>query len=69
MDLHPLFHQGADVTNVVLVAVEESVEGLRFHKLHHLGFVLLLAKLAPHASDLGFSQRATSWVMFDARDI
>ena len=30
---------------------------------------LLLAKLAPHAVVHGFSQLATSWVMFDVGDI
>ena len=45
------------------------MEGLRLHELHHLGLVLLLAKLAPHAVVHGFSQRATSTVMFDVGDI
>ena len=41
------------------------MEGLRFHKLYHLGLVLLLAKLSPHAVIHSFSQRTRSRVKFD----
>ena len=60
---HAVFCQGTDVADVVLVAVQELVEGLGFGKFPHLHFVLPLTKFAPHGVEHHLGQGATSWIV------
>ena len=60
---HAVFGQSADVPNVVLVAVQELVEGLEFGKFPHLHFVLALTKFAPHGVEHHLGQGATSGIV------
>ena len=43
---HAVFGQGADVPDIILVAVQEVVEGLGLSKFPHLHFVMALTKFA-----------------------
>ena len=60
---HAVFGQSADVPDVVLVAVQELVEGLGFGKFPHLHFVLALTKFAPHGVEHHLGQGATSGIV------
>ena len=63
VDFHTVFGQGADVPDIVLVAVQELVEGLGFGKFPHLHFVLALAKFAPHGVEHHLGQGAMSGIV------
>ena len=60
---HTVFCQGTDVPDVVLVAVQELVEGLGLGKFAHLHFVLALTKFAPHGVEHHLGQGATSRIV------
>ena len=63
VDFHAVFGQGADVPDVVLVAVQKLVEGLWVGKFPHLHFVLALTKFAPHGVEHHLGQGATSGIV------
>ena len=60
---HAVFGQGADVPDIILVAVQEVVEGLGLSKFPHLHFVMALTKFAPHGVEHHLGQGATSGIV------
>ena len=60
---HAVFGQGADVPDIVLVAVQELLEGLGLGRFPHLHFVVALAKFAPHGVEHHLGQGATSGIV------
>ena len=65
VDFHAVFGQGADVPDIILVAVQELVEGLGLSKFPDLHFVMALAKFAPHGVEHHLGQGATSGIAID----
>ena len=63
VDFHAVFGQGADVPDIVLVAVQKLVEGLGLGKFPHLHFVVALTKFAPHGVEHHLGQGATSGIV------
>ena len=63
VDFHVVFGQGADVPDIILVAVQEVVEGLGLSKFPHLHLVMALAKFAPHGVEHHLGQGATSGIV------
>ena len=63
VDFHAVFGQGADVPDIILVAVQEVVEGLGLNKFPHLHFVMALTKFAPHGVEHHLGQGATSGIV------
>ena len=48
MNLDPVFREGTDVTDIVLIAVEELDERLRVGEFSDLSVVDMLPELPPH---------------------
>ena len=65
MDFDPVFGQGTDVTDIVLIAVEESDERLRFGEFSDLSLVDPLPELAPHGIEHHLGQGPESRVLLD----
>ena len=63
VDFHAVFGQGADVPDIILVAVQELVEGLGLSKFPDLHLVMALAKFAPHGVEHHLGQGATSGIV------
>ena len=63
VDFHAVFGQGADVPDIILVTVQELVEGLGLSKFPDLHFVMALAKFAPHGVEHHLGQGATSGIV------
>ena len=63
VDFHAVFARGADVPDIILVAVQELVEGLGLGKLPHLHFDVALTKFAPHGVEHHLGQGATSRIV------
>ena len=65
VDFHAVFGQVADVPDIILVAVQELVEGLGLSKFPDLHLVMALAKFAPHGVEHHLGQGATSGIAID----
>ena len=63
VDFHAVFGQGADVPDIILVAVQELVEGLGLSKFPDLHLVMALAKFGPHGVEHHLGQGATSGIV------
>ena len=63
VDFHAVFGQGADVQDIILVTVQEVVEGLGLSKFPDLHFVMALTKFAPLGVEHHLGQGATSWIV------
>ena len=63
VDFHAVFGQGADVPDIILVTVQELLEGLGLGKFPNLHFVMALAKFAPHGVEHHLGQGATSGIV------
>ena len=65
VDLNAVFGQGADVPDIILVTVQELMEGLGLSKFPDLHLVMALAKFAPHGVEHHLDQGATSGIAID----
>ena len=65
VDFHAVFGQGADVPDIILVAVQELVEGLRIDEFSDLDLVVALAKFAPHGVQHHLGQGTLSGIAID----
>ena len=63
VDFHAVFGQDADVPDIILVTVQELLEGLGLSKFPDLHFVVALAKFAPHGVEHHLGQGATSGIV------
>ena len=59
------FHAVPDVPDIILVAVQELVEGLRINEFSDLHLVVALAKFAPHGVRHHLGQGALSGIAID----
>ena len=66
MDFHRVFGQGADVSDIILVAVQELMEGLLINEFSDLHLVVALARFAPHGVLHHLGQGALSGIAVDA---
>ena len=65
MDFDPVFGQGTDVTDIVLIAVEELDERLRVGEFSDLSLIDSLSELAPHGIEHHLGQGTESRVLLD----
>ena len=65
VDFHAVFGQGADVPDIILVAVQELVEGLGLSKFPDLHLVIALAKFTPHGVEHHLGQGVTPGIAID----
>ena len=63
LDFHAVFGQGADVPDIILVAVQELVEDLGLSKFPDLHLVMALAKFGPHGVEHHLGQGSTSRIL------
>ena len=63
VDFYAVFGQGADVPDIILVAIQELVEGLGLGKFPRLHFVMALTKFAPHGVEHHLGQGAMSGIV------
>ena len=63
MHFHSVFGQEAHIANVILIAVQELLEGLGLSEFPYLGLVVALAKLPPHGVEHHLGQGATSGIV------
>ena len=65
VDFNAVFGQGADVPDIILVTVQELVEGLGLSKFPYLHLAMSLAKFYPHGVEHHLGQGATSEIAID----
>ena len=65
VDFHAVFGQGPDVPDIILVAVQELVEGLRINEFSDLHLVVALTKFSPHGVQHHLGQGALSGIAID----